>query len=67
MKGETMSDDAVVPAVTEVQCYINAAGDVVFARPGQEWEGGGHISIVIPRSHARAVIKRMQSLLKGAD
>jgi hypothetical protein len=67
-----MSEDVVVPAVTEVRCYINTEGDVVLARPAHEWEQSGSddsglIWIVIPRSHARAVIKRMQSLLKGKD
>ena len=63
-----MSDDVVVPAVTEVRCYINAEGDVVISRPAQEWEqsgsDNGSIGIVIPRLHARAVIKRIQALLK---
>jgi hypothetical protein len=67
MRGESMIEEVVVPAVTEVRCYVNSAGDMVLARPGQEWEGGGDIAIVIPRSHARLVIKRMQSLLKGRD
>jgi hypothetical protein len=66
-----MSNDVVVPAVTEVRCYLNEAGDLVIARPAHEWEQGSPNSdlvwIVIPRSHARLVIKRMQSLLKGKD
>jgi hypothetical protein len=57
------NDDVVIPQVDEIAIYFNKKADVVIVQK----DGMGHDDnvVVVPFSHLKAVIKKLQELAKN--